>query len=157
MIINFSDQPVMRGEKSLFLIGPTPRRDDVPSWRPRAVDLLQRSPPDGFGFEGIVYVPERRNWHEGFEYLSQTEWEYEAISAATALVIWVPRHSEDLPGLTTNVEFGYWLAKTPERCFYGRPFDAPSTGYLDWLYHKVTGRHPAASLEETLTAAIGHL
>ena len=35
-------------------------------------------------------------------------------------------------GLTTNVEFGYWLKS--KKCLYGRLNNAYRTDYLDWLY-----------------------
>ena len=33
MIVNYSDQEVLKGEKSIFLAGPTPRGHNVISWR----------------------------------------------------------------------------------------------------------------------------
>ena len=33
MVVNYSDQEVLKGKKSIFLAGPTPRNDSVVSWR----------------------------------------------------------------------------------------------------------------------------
>ena len=33
MIINYSDQEVIKGKKSIFLAGPTPRNESTNSWR----------------------------------------------------------------------------------------------------------------------------
>ena len=49
MKVFYSDGPVgWDGESpSIFLAGPTPRREDVPSWRPQALEVLA-----GLGFTG---------------------------------------------------------------------------------------------------------
>lgn len=52
MIINYSDQEVIKGEKSIFLAGPTPRGENVISWRAEACEILKQ-----LGFDGVVYVP----------------------------------------------------------------------------------------------------
>lgn len=36
MIKNYSDQAVIKGEKSIFLAGPTSREENVKSWREEA-------------------------------------------------------------------------------------------------------------------------
>jgi hypothetical protein len=114
--------------QSIFLAGPTPRKPDVPSWRPTAIKILEES-----GFEGTVLVPERKDGYVKGCYDDQVEWEKYCLSKASVIVFWVPRNMENMPALTTNIEFGYWIAKTPERVVYGRPPEAPSTRYLDWL------------------------
>ena len=53
MQINYSDEKVLKGEKSIFLAGPTPRSLDVETWRKEAIRILEE-----LGFDGIVYVPE---------------------------------------------------------------------------------------------------
>ena len=40
MQLKHSDEPLTIEEASLFLAGPTPRDDDVVSWRPEAVRIL---------------------------------------------------------------------------------------------------------------------
>jgi hypothetical protein len=147
MNVIHSDQPLDVRSPSLFLAGPTPRRAGVPSWRPEALAVLRR-----LGFAGTVLVPERRDWSVQFSYLDQVEWEFAGLEAATVLAFWVPRDPEALPGFTTNVEFGRYVGSG--RCVYGRPDGAPHTRYLDWLYHKLTGKNPENTLEGTLDAAL---
>ena len=147
MEVFFSDQPPLIRPPSLFLAGPTPRSRKVMSWRPEALSILRQ-----LGFAGTVLVPERRDWLVKFDYLDQVEWEYAGLEAASVLAFWVPRDLDKLPGFTTNVEFGRYLA--PGRVAYGRPPGAPHTAYLDWLYRKLTAREPEATLEGTLRAAV---
>jgi len=142
-----SDQILEVTHPSLFLAGPTPRLPGVRSWRREALAIL-----GALGFSGMVLVPERRDWSVKFDYLDQVEWEYQGLETCSILAFWVPRHLETLPGFTTNVEFGRYAGSG--RCVYGRPAGAPHTRYLDWLYHKLTGRRPESSLEETLRAAV---
>ena len=124
MEILFSDQPLVIRHPSLFLAGPTPRCSHVASWRPEALDILRQ-----LGFAGTVLVPERRDWSAKFDYLDQVEWEYAGLEACSVLTFWVPRDLERLPGFTTNVEFGRYVASG--RVVYGRPQCAPHTSYLD--------------------------
>lgn len=133
MQVIYSNEPAFVGsnKSSLFLVGPTPRSKDVPSWRPDALLILRQ-----LNFDGIVLVPEIATGERFAGYDNQVEWEYSGLNHCDAIVAWVPRNMENMPALTTNVEFGYWLAKDPARVFYGRPDDAPSTRYLDWLYVK---------------------
>lgn len=147
MQILFADQPLAIHPPSLFLAGPTPRHRDVASWRPEALEILRR-----LGFAGAVLVPERQDWAAKFDYQDQVEWEYAGLEACTVIAIWVPRHRETLPGFTTNVEFGRYVGSG--RVVYGRPDGAPHTRYLDWLYRKLTGSEPEATLEGTLRAAV---
>ena len=53
MIINYSDQEVIKEQKSIFLAGPTPRDVKILSWRIAAFKFLEEN-----GFDGLVYVPE---------------------------------------------------------------------------------------------------
>jgi hypothetical protein len=139
MKILYSDEPAFDGVgPAIFLAGPTPRSLNVPSWRtegiyakspsPVAVEILR-----DLNYEGTVLVPERQNWDEGFDYVTQVAWERAGLEKATVIVFWVPRNMETMLALTTNVEFGYWVAKAPTRILYGRPEGAPHTKYLDWL------------------------
>jgi hypothetical protein len=143
----FADQSLEVRHPSLFLAGPTPRSADVPSWRPEALELLQ-----GLGFQGLVLVPERRDWSVKFSYLDQVEWEYAGLESCSVIAFWVPRDPQTLPGFTTNVEFGRYVGSG--RCVYGRPEGAPHTRYLDWLYTKLTGRPPQSTLRGTLRVAV---
>ena len=148
MNVVYADEELSIRHPSIFLAGPPPRRPDVPSWRPEALELLR-----GLGFAGTVLVPERRDWSARFDYTDQVEWEYAGLERCSAVAFSVPRDLERLPGFTTNVEFGRYAGSG--RCVYGRPPEAPQTRYLDWLYGKLTGRRPEDSLEGTMQATVG--
>ncbi len=145
MIVNYSDKPVLKGKKSIFLAGPTPRSINVKSWRPEAIEIL-----NSLKFDGIVYVPEREFDDRTFDYIKQVWWEREGLHNADVIVFWVPRAISDMPAFTTNVEFGYWLAKNKEKVIYGRPDSAEKIRYLDWLYQTETKRLPINNLRDTL-------
>lgn len=160
MKIIFSNQPAfIGGEPSLFLAGPTPRSPEVQSWRSKAIELLEN-----LAFSGVVLVPEWSSYLPGVDYISQVDWERAGLLLATQIVFWVPRNMTTFPALTTNVEFGYWLAKSPEKVLYGRPEDAVSTRYLDWLFQIEKASfcssvfpgiyHPANNLQDLLKTAV---
>lgn len=133
--------------KSIFLAGPTPRDATTPSWRPRALEILE----DELKFEGTVFVPESEKWETKEEYLSQVEWEWEAMNSATIVVFWVPRNLIDMPAFTTNVEFG--LMAHSNKAVLGYPPHAPKTGYLHALARRFN-IPVAPSLEALLTIAV---
>ena len=147
MIVNYSDQEIMKGEKSIFLAGPTPRGKDIISWRNEAIKILE-----SLGFDGIVYVPEYSSWKPKADYVDQAMWERVGLSNATIIVFWIPRHLPDMPAFTTNVEFGYWLHTG--KVVYGRPNDAEKIKYLDWLYKLDYNEEPISSLEELLKICV---
>lgn len=144
MIINYSDQEVIKGVKSIFLAGPTPRDNGVESWRKYACEYLE-----DIGFDGVVYVPEYSIWEPKKDYTDQAEWERDALSSATIITFWIPRQLPDMPAFTTNVEFGYWLHTGKIK--YGRPDDARKIKYLDWLYEIDMNEKPFNSLESLLS------
>ena len=153
MQTRYADEPSFEGGLSIFLAGPTPRNKDVKSWRPTAIELLR----DQLNFAGTVLIPERKDWSAKFDYTDQTEWEAAGLKHATAIVFWVPRQMDVMPALTTNVEFGFWMARAPEKVLYGRPDSAVYVRYLDWMYAKYTGgKTHATTLEETLRNAVAH-
>jgi Nucleoside 2-deoxyribosyltransferase like len=146
----YSDQEPSFEPPSIFLAGPTPRTDQVASWRIQALAHLQ-----ALDFAGTVLIPERHDWLSLFDYTEQVEWEFACLEAATVIVFWIPRDLVLLPGFTTNVEFGRYVSSG--RCVYGRPDSAPRNRYLDWLYQKLTGEAPHTSLHGTLNAAVRRL
>lgn len=135
MNINYSDQPVMGGSKSIFLAGPTPRNKEIPSWRPEACKYLRN-----LGFSGIIYVPELSSGEAQFNYDNQIAWEWEALDTANVILFWVPREMHTMPALTTNVEFGYYVKD--KKVLYGRPNNAENIKYLDKLFQ----RHHATTI-----------
>ena len=152
MIINYSDKPVIKTKNSIFLAGPTPRSKDIPSWRNEALKILK-----DMQYNKVVYVPELENDNRDFDYMNQVEWEREALYNAGRIIFWVPREVVNMPGFTTNVEFGYWLAKDPNKVYYGRPEDADKIKYLDWLYTKETGRYTTRHLDMLIKLAVNSL
>ena len=147
MIINYSNQEVLNNKKSIFLAGPTPRKEDIISWRIRACKILEEN-----GFDGIVYVPEYSSWKPKYNYMDQTQWERDALLNASVIVFWIPRELPDMPAFTTNVEFGYWIHSG--KILYGRPDNSIKNKYLDWLYKLDTGMEPYNNLNDLLIFAI---
>ncbi len=147
MEINYSDQEVIKGKKSIFLAGPTPRGENTKSWRSDACKILEE-----IGFDGVVYVPEYSTWKPKEDYVDQAMWERIGLTEATIILFWIPRSLPDMAGFTTNVEFGYWLHS--KKVIYGRPDGAPKTKYLDWLYELDYGKKPYNDLKELLIGAV---
>lgn len=85
MIVNYSNEKVMHGNKSIFLAGPTPREVETPSWRDDACRILEE-----IGFDGIVYEPEYSNKIAKESYDDQAMWEREALTAASLIIFWIP-------------------------------------------------------------------
>ena len=146
MNIVYAQQDFEPMPMSIFLAGPTPRRNDVKSWRPEALEILKK-----MAFPGQVLCPEDEGG-SNFRgtYMGQVEWEYKGLENCKTICCWVPRDMENMPALTTNIEFGRYVGSG--RLFYGRPDAAPHTAYLDWLYTKLTGRNPWHTLEKLLFA-----
>ena len=149
MIINYSDEEVIKNKKSIFLAGPTPRSIEVETWRKEAIKIL-----DELNYDGIVYVPELKNDNRNFDYNDQVWWEREALYNADVIVFWIPRNLKTLPAFTTNIEFGYWIAKNSNKVIYGRPDDSENNKYLDWLYKTETDKEPLNDLKVLLKQAI---
>lgn len=147
MRVNFSDEVVMKGKKSIFLAGPTPRGKETVSWRVEAVKKLEE-----LGFDGVVFVPEYSTWIPKENYEDQANWEREALTESTVILFWVPRSLPDMPGFSTNVEFGYWMHS--KKVIYGRPDGAPKTRYLDWLYKTDYNEEPFNNLDKLLEYAV---
>lgn len=147
MKINYSDQEVIKNQKSIFLAGPTPRGKDTISWRTEACQILEN-----LDFDGTVYVPEYSTWKPKEDYVDQAMWERIALTEATIIIFWIPRHLPDMPAFITNVEFGYWLHTN--KVLYGRPDNAEKIKYLDWLYKLDYNKEPHNNLENLLKEAI---
>lgn len=150
MIVNYSDKEVIKGKKSLFLAGPTPRNQETLSWRPKAIEIF-----NNLNFDGVVYIPEYEVRDGVVDNDKQFAWELEALAEATVIVFWIPRKLPDMPAFTTNVEFGYWLRTN--KIIYGRPDDAEHIGYLDRLYKFHTGKTYINNLERLLKEAVDSL
>lgn len=135
--------------KTLFLAGPSPRgNSSVKSWRGEAMAILQR-----LGFNGHVFIPEASDGVWKKDYDGQVEWEEEGLHRSDLVVFWVPR-SSDLPGLTTNIEWGRWYESG--KVIWGSPDDAAHTSYPKY-YAKKLKIQQATTLEDTLKLAIDRL
>lgn len=153
MKVIFSDETIQLtpGKRSIFLAGPTPRKKEITSWRPDALSILE-----SLNYQGDVLIPERKDWSVKFEYEDQFLWERFGLDNCTSIVFWVPRKFPDMKALTTNVEFGVYITKTPSKVFYGRPDDAEQIRYLDLLYTKSTNRNAHNTLRDVLIEAINN-
>lgn len=153
MIINFSDEAVnkTKGLKSIFLAGPTLRNSSFNlSWRKEACAILE-----SLGFNGIVYVPEFSNGDNPMDFIEQAEWEREGLVRSDVIVFYVPRKFPELPGLTTNIEYGMYLARKPLSSLLCSPPGAEKNRYLEWLYTKEKpGAHIFRDLKEVLQEAV---
>lgn len=132
--------------KQLFLAGPTPRDDQTPSWRPEALCILEK-----LGYDGHVYIPERRGggWHH--DMTEQIEWEEAGLKRADCILFWIPRVMATMPGLTTNVEFGMWCQSG--KVVLGSPPGASHVGYLHYYAQKLAVPN-SDRLEQTVIWAL---
>jgi nucleoside 2-deoxyribosyltransferase len=151
MIINYSNYEVVVNNElpSIFLAGPTPREKGILSWRKSAIDILNQ-----LEYHGIVYVPEYDNGLIKASYVDQVEWERKAMQNSSCILFWLDRDLNKLPGYTTNVEFGYWIAKKTNIIVYGRPNNSPKTKYLDWLYRIEKNFAPVDNLKDLIKQSV---
>ena len=144
------------GGASVFLAGPTPRLGGaVESWRPAAAAELARQ----WSGPGTLSVlsPESRGGDRAAHYDDQVDWETDARAAAGAILFWIPRDLNVLPGFTTNVEFG--MDVTTGRAVLGCPPDCPNPERNRYLIH-VARRHGVPvcdTLAGTVSAALAIL
>lgn len=111
---------------SIFLAGPSPRGNMDYNWRPQALKFLEH-----YAFNGTVFVPLQSDWQWLDNYQAQIDWELHYLDLATAILFWIPRHLEHLPGFTTNVEYGMFVKSG--KIVLGHPKSAPKLGYLNRL------------------------
>lgn len=136
--------------KSIFLVGPTPRSKETPSWRPGMISHLKHA-----GYDGVVFTPEPCNGEWQGNYDNQVEWEKLNLERADLILAWVPRDLKDMPAFTTNVEFGKYVSSG--KLLYGRPIDAPKCRYLDWLYQDHGYEKPHACMLDMADEAVMRL
>jgi 8-oxo-dGTP pyrophosphatase MutT (NUDIX family) len=137
---------------SIFLAGPTPRnKEEVESWRPDALKLLE-----DMGYDGVVFVPEDKEKVFKKDYDDQIEWEEKYLNIADCIVFWVPRDltldSKDFPKMaafTTNVEWGHWYDSG--KVVFGYPEGAEKVSYLEHYADKCN-----VPIGKTLTETLDH-
>jgi len=137
----------------VFLAGPTPRVDQphLTSWRFEAIEEFTRQ-----GFKGTLIIPEFTDTAPHDHTLTDglPQWEMDGMDRSRIIMFWIPR-TKELIGLTTNCEFGYWLAKDHTKVVYGRPDEAYRTRYTDFLWRRTCGHERIhTTLHDTVTAAI---
>jgi len=117
---------------TIFLAGPTVRGNQthLTSWRFEAIEMFKNK-----GFNGNLIIPEFSNKTESDQYRYDLPiWEYKGLNRCKVIMFWIPR-TRELIGLTTNCEFGYWIAKNRYKVVYGRPDDAYRIKYLDIMWN----------------------
>ena len=147
-IVYAMERDPAEGARSLFLAGPSPRGQGEANWRIAAVAHLQ-----AMGFDGTVYIPLPRDgvYRADYDHAGQIDWELEYLEKAGAIVFWIPRDLTQLPGFTTNVEFGRFSRSS--RAVLGYPASAPKMRYLHHIA-MLDGVPVFHTLAETLDAGV---
>lgn len=139
--------------KSVFLAGPTPRDPSVQGWRPEAIRLF-----GSMGYTGWLFVPEPAAGLDAWkwDHRTQLEWESRYLEQAGVVLFWIPRSRDEMPGLTTNVEFGMWISRDPRKVVLGAPPDAWRMESLEY-YGRIHGVKRHSTLPDTVAAAMALL
>lgn len=138
---------------SIFLAGPTVRghQPHLTSWRFAAIEEFERQ-----GFDGDLIVPEFTSKSESDKGKAWIPlWEFNGLKKSDAIMFWIPR-TRELIALTTNMEFGYWQERQPEKMIYGRPDDAYRMSYLDimWVETALENKRYAPLIYNTLETTV---
>ena len=137
----FSDDPILQlPTKTIFLAGPTSRENDFSkSWRKDILHVFEQ-----IGFDGTICIPEFRHQRlfEDTDWESQVKWEWQLLDAASCILFWVPRSMPDMPGLTTNLEFGTYLQKKPCQVLLAYPEGAEAMQWMTLRYKEMTAKKP---------------
>ncbi|WP_433222653.1 nucleoside 2-deoxyribosyltransferase domain-containing protein [Dactylosporangium sp. CS-047395] len=150
IVVSPPDEPPSWWDAALFLAGPTPRKPEVASWRPAAIELLRQRWSGG---RLVVFSPEPASGVVP-DYLGQIGWEEAGLHLADRIVFWVPRELSTMPAFTTNVEWGTWHRSG--KAVFGAPPESPRNRYL--VAGAASEHVPAAqSLGDTLGLALDGL
>lgn len=135
MKLIYAQEKIIKNGFTLMLCGPTPRTQDIKSWRPEAIEIIsflerQRN------MDITAIVPEPRDGIFCTEYDTQVQWEEEALKAADVIMFWCPRNiSGGMPGFTTNDEFGAW--KSSGKVVWGNPIGVDKVKYQLYYANKL--------------------
>ncbi|WP_199042655.1 nucleoside 2-deoxyribosyltransferase domain-containing protein [Glycomyces salinus] len=146
VVVHAGEPPPQEWDASVFLAGPVPREQGVPSWHPEAIRLLgQRWARPG---RLVVFAPEPR---EGVavEGIDAIGWEERGLACSDVILFWIPRDMATMPALTTNIEWGTW--HTSGRAVLGVPPASANNGYpLE------QARSSSVPLADTLEGTVGN-
>lgn len=150
MNLVYAQEPSDLSGMSIFLAGPTPRSQDVKSWRTDAVSMLKE-----LGFTGTLFLPEMRDNgdNNNYDFELQREWEEKNLNRCDVIVFWIPRDLKTMPAFTTNIEWGFWTAKKPEKLVLGIPESAPMSDYIIYFANRFNIPF-STDLKQTLINAI---
>ncbi|MFC0115939.1 nucleoside 2-deoxyribosyltransferase domain-containing protein [Kibdelosporangium aridum] len=151
-VVYAGQEPPDAWDASIFLAGPTPRRDDVRSWRPEALAEIERQWTKAASL--VVFVPEPPDGTRYPSYDDQIAWEERWLDAADGILFWVPREMSTLPGLTTNIEFGRY--ESSGRVVLGAPENAEHVRYMQH-HARQRGAQVTSTLPETVRATLALL
>ena len=151
ILVHAGEQPPERYDASVFLCGPTPRSNDVESWRPEAItEITARWKGAG---DLVVFVPEPPSGERWPSYDTNRVWELHWGDRADVTLFWIPR-GPGMPGYTTNDEFGRW--KDSGRAVLGTPPGAEQVRYQR-EYASDVGIPLADDLAGTVALALDHI
>ena len=117
---------------SVFLAGPTVRQNQphLISWRTEALAIFER-----LNYTGAVIIPEFKVRPDNIDF-DIPLWEYNGLKKCDCVLFWIPR-TEELIGLTTNWEHGFWVGRCIEKVIYGRPDNAYRIKYTDIMWNEI--------------------
>jgi 8-oxo-dGTP pyrophosphatase MutT (NUDIX family) len=133
---------------SLFLAGPTSRTDDLPSWRPDALNEITRLWA-GTGTVVVFMSEPRSSVRSGARWPAddaQRAWEVRWGDRVDVVLFWTPR-APGTEGRTADIEWGCWAASG--RAVLGTPSTAEHAAYQ----REFASRHHIP-FADTLPAAI---
>jgi len=154
---------------SIFLAGPTVRGHQpyLTSWRHEVIEKVK-----DWGHKVDLIVPEFISPLTSDKGVKRCPiWEFAGLQKADCILFWIPRTRDKLVdgkiqtgliALTTNMEFGYWQGRQPDKMIYGRPNDAYRMSYLDIMWKAVYDEQRSKTynpciydtLENTISASI---
>lgn len=140
-------------KNAIFLAGPCPRSNyGEEDWREKIYDIF-----DSLEFRGVLLNPtnDKYDANNADEFKLQTQWEYEGMKKASAIIFWLDR-SDKHPGFTSNVEIGNWMGK--KGVFVAMPADCTkhANRYIRTRLEQI-GQKVYDTLEEVIQAVVADL